>query len=149
LRRAILAVLTTAAGTTLLVGAKTGLFGGAPAPSGRGGPSAPPKPPTGTATTNPAGLRAGTYTGAVVQTHWGPVQVRIAVTGGAVTDVTAMQTPDSHARSVQINRRATPILREEALAVQTASIDTVSGATVTSDGYRRSLQSALDLARRG
>jgi uncharacterized protein with FMN-binding domain len=180
-RRAVLAVLTTAAGTTLLVGAKAGLFTGAAAPTSVTAPADPelddggtpsaaggaspgagtlptptrgPKPPAGGPTTPtppaaPAGLKAGTYTGSVIQTRWGPVQVRIVVSSAKLTDVTAVQTPSSHSRSVQINSRATPILRQEALVAQSAKIDTVSGASVTSDGYRRSLQSALDMARRG
>jgi uncharacterized protein with FMN-binding domain len=84
-----------------------------------------------------------------VQTEYGPVQVRIVVAGGRMTDATAVQLPDHAARSVQINGRAAPILRQEALSAQNATIDTVSGATYTSQGYRGSLQSALDAAKRG
>ena len=36
------------------------------------------------------------------------------------------------------------MLAEMALAAQSANIDTISGATYTSRGYARSLQSALD-----
>ena len=39
-----------------------------------------------------------------------------------------------------------PILRSEALSAQSAKINTVSGATYTSDGYKTSLQSAIDKA---
>ncbi|NES29531.1 FMN-binding protein [Micromonospora terminaliae] len=88
----------------------------------------------------------GTATGAVAQTRWGPVQVRITVSGGKITDVTAVQVPDGNHRDQEINDYAVPILRQEALAAQSARIDTVSGATVTSDGYRESLQSAIDAA---
>ncbi|WFE41465.1 FMN-binding protein [Micromonospora sp. WMMD998] len=89
---------------------------------------------------------SGTATGAVAQTRWGPVQVRIAVSGGKITDVTAVQVPDGNRRDREINDYAVPILRQEALAAQSARIDSVSGATVTSDGYRESLQSAIDAA---
>ena len=41
---------------------------------------------------------------------------------------------------------AAPTLRREALAAQSAKIDTVSGATYTSEGYRQSLQAAIDAA---
>ncbi|MGW5671641.1 FMN-binding protein [Micromonospora sp. NPDC003776] len=89
---------------------------------------------------------SGTATGSVAQTRWGPVQVRITVSHGKITDVTAVQVPDGNHRDQEINDYAVPILHQEALAAQSAQIDTVSGATVTSDGYRESLQSALDAA---
>ena len=85
----------------------------------------------------------------MVQTKYGPVQVRITVAGGRITDVTAPQLPSSHGESVRINQRAAPILRQEALDAQNAEIDTVSGATYTSRGYRTSLQAALDAATHG
>ena len=87
-----------------------------------------------------------TYTGESVQTRWGPVQVRITVKKGKITDVTAVTYPQENPRDQEINSYAVPQLRSEALAAQSASIDTVSGATYTSDGYRQSLQSALDTA---
>ncbi|MEV4827682.1 FMN-binding protein [Micromonospora sp. NPDC049257] len=88
----------------------------------------------------------GSYDGSVAQTRWGPVQVRITVAGGRITDVTALQVPDGNFRDQQINDYAVPILRQAALTAQSARIDTVSGATVTSDGYRESLQAAIDAA---
>ncbi|MEW2329260.1 FMN-binding protein [Micromonospora chersina] len=93
-----------------------------------------------------SGSGSGTATGSVAQTRWGPVQVRITVSGGKITDVTVVQVPDGNHRDQEINDYAVPILRQEALAAQSARIDTVSGATVTSDGYRESLQSAIDAA---
>ncbi|QDY09816.1 FMN-binding protein [Micromonospora sp. HM134] len=88
----------------------------------------------------------GKYDGSVAQTRWGPVQVRITVAGGRITDVTTLQVPDGNFRDQQINDYAVPILRQAALTAQSARIDTVSGATVTSDGYRESLQAAIDAA---
>lgn len=92
------------------------------------------------------GSGSGTATGSVAQTRWGPVQVKITVSNGKITDVRAVQVPDGNHRDQEINDYAVPILHQEALAAQSAQIDTVSGATVTSDGYRESLQSALDAA---
>ena len=88
----------------------------------------------------------GTYTGDAVDTRWGPVQVRITVQGGKITSSDAVQYPQNNDRDVQINGYALPILGQEAVQQQSASIDTVSGATVTSDGYLQSLQSAIDQA---
>ncbi|WP_181804321.1 FMN-binding protein [Streptomyces shenzhenensis] len=87
-----------------------------------------------------------TVTGNTVQTRWGPVQVKVTVKNGKITDVTAVQYPSDNPRDQQINDYALPQLRSEALAAQSASIDTVSGATYTSEGYQQSLQSALDSA---
>ncbi|SBT44790.1 FMN-binding protein [Micromonospora auratinigra] len=102
--------------------------------------------PSGNGSTGSGSTGSGTATGAVAQTRWGPVQVKITVSGGKITDVTAVQVPDGNHRDQEINDYAVPILRQEALAAQSAQIDTVSGATVTSDGYRESLQSAIDAA---
>lgn len=91
----------------------------------------------------------GAHLGAVVTNPFGPVQVRIEVRGGRLVDVVPVRLPTAAARGIEIGMRAAPVLREQALRRQSADLDTVSGATYTSDGYRRSLQSALDAARTG
>ena len=55
--------------------------------------------------------------------------------------------PNENGRDQEINAYALPVLRQETLDAQSANIDTVSGATVTSDGYIESLQAALDAAQ--
>jgi uncharacterized protein with FMN-binding domain len=89
---------------------------------------------------------AATVTGTSASTRWGPVQVRLAVDGGTITDVTVVEYPSGNGRDRQINARAIPILVQETLDAQSADIDMVSGATVTSEGYVESLQAALDKA---
>jgi uncharacterized protein with FMN-binding domain len=89
---------------------------------------------------------ARTVTGPVVQTRWGPVQVQVTVQNGKLSDVSVLQASDGNPRDQQINAYALPILVQESLDAQSADIDMVSGATVTSDGYLRSLQGALDQA---
>ena len=86
------------------------------------------------------------YTGDVADTRWGPVQVRITVAAGKITESEAVQHPQGSRRDVEINDYALPILSRQAIQAQSAAIDTVSGATVTSDGYLKSLQSAIDQA---
>jgi uncharacterized protein with FMN-binding domain len=54
--------------------------------------------------------------------------------------------PSGNHRDEEINAYALPVLRQAVLDAQSAHIDTVSGATVTSDGYKQSLQAALDAA---
>ncbi|MQY09828.1 FMN-binding protein [Actinomadura macrotermitis] len=94
----------------------------------------------------PAAAGQATYKGSVAQTRWGPVQVTVTVSGGKIVDVAVPVRPDGNHRDEEINAAALPVLRQEVLDAQSAEIDTVSGATVTSDGYRRSLQAALDAA---
>lgn len=86
------------------------------------------------------------YTGSVAETRWGPVEVKITVTGKKITAVDVLQYPDGNQRDAEINSYALPTLVQETIAAQGAQIDMVSGATVTSDGYLQSLQSALDEA---
>lgn len=101
---------------------------------------------SGAGTTGASAKAVGTYPGSVVQTRFGSVQVQITVQAGKITDVTALQLTDAERKSVQISNRAAPILRDEVLQAQSADVQTISGATVTSDAYLNSLQAALDAA---
>jgi uncharacterized protein with FMN-binding domain len=85
-------------------------------------------------------------TGPVVNTRWGPVQVKILLANHKLTDITVPVYPNHKNRSIRINDRALPILHNEVLANQSAKIDNVSGATVTTIGYVGSLQQAIDTA---
>jgi uncharacterized protein with FMN-binding domain len=89
---------------------------------------------------------SGTFTGNAADTRYGPVQVQITVAGGKITDAQAVQYPQESGRDVRINSSAVPELNQETLQAQSAQIDTVSGATYTSEGYQQSLQSAIDAA---
>jgi uncharacterized protein with FMN-binding domain len=89
---------------------------------------------------------ATTVTGTAASTRYGPVQVRLTIANGKITAVDVLEYPDSNGRDQQINARALPILVSDTLKAQSATIDMVSGATYTSDGYLTSLQSALDKA---
>ena len=102
---------------------------------------------TGSGGTTP-GSTAGsaTVTGDVADTRWGPVQVQLTVAAHRITDVSVVRYPDGNGHDQEINAQALPILVQETLDAQNAQIDMVSGATVTSEGYLESLQSALDRA---
>lgn len=132
-RRIVLVGSGTAAVVVLLLGYRTSTPGGSL--PGTAGTAAPV-----------AAAGAGTYLGDSVQTRWGPVQVQVTVSAGKVVGVRAVVVPSANRRDVEINARAVPVLDQEAVQAQSAQIDTVSGATVTSDGYIASLQSALDRA---
>lgn len=85
-----------------------------------------------------------TVTGSAVDTRYGPVQVKVTFSGTTITAVDTVQYPSESGRDVEINSQALPILQQETLSKQSAQIDTVSGATYTSEGYIQSLQSAID-----
>jgi uncharacterized protein with FMN-binding domain len=85
-----------------------------------------------------------TATGAVAENQYCPVQVRVTVSGGKITQITPLQLPQSDSKSAEISQYAAPQLQNEAMAAQSAQIDGVSGASYTSQSYATSLQSALD-----
>ena len=160
MRRITLWLFSTVAAVVLLFSYRTSTGGGtapavaavAPAttpqaatptsPSaGAGSPSASSSASSGTSSS-----AAKTYTGAVAGTRWGDVQVTVTVAGGKITNVAVPVYPNGNGRDQEINAFALPTLVQETLQAQNANIQTVSGATVTSDGYLQSLQSALDAA---
>jgi uncharacterized protein with FMN-binding domain len=152
-RRIVLALAGTVSGLVMLLSYHTSLAGGgavaAPTPigaSGTGTSSGSGGTGSSSGSSGTTATGSSTVTGDTVQTQWGPVQVQITVEGGKLTDVAAVQYPNGNGRDQQINAYALPVLAQEALAAQSAHIDHVSGATVTSDGYLKSLQSALDQA---
>jgi hypothetical protein len=126
----------------------------APPRDGAGGTRSGPGDPTGSPAggggrPGGSGATRRTVTGAVEDTPYGPVQVSVTLSGGRITDVAPIQLPGDNGRSREINDYAAPLLRQEVLDAQSAQVDTISGASYTSDGYARSVQSALDNARSG
>ncbi|HKU02015.1 MAG TPA: FMN-binding protein [Arthrobacter sp.] len=143
---------TTAAGTTGATGTgSTGTgssgSGGSSSASGTTGSSGSASSgSSGSASSGSTSTASGTYKGNTVQTRFGPVQVQITVANGKITDVTALQLTNTDGKSIQISNRAAPLLRSKVLAAQSANVQTVSGATITSDAYLTSLQAAIDAA---
>jgi uncharacterized protein with FMN-binding domain len=88
-----------------------------------------------------------TFTGPSEDMQWGPVQVTVTIKNKKVTDVQA-SAPMERARSQFINEQALPMLRQEVLQAQSANIDLIGGATMTSEAYDASLQAALDAAHK-
>jgi uncharacterized protein with FMN-binding domain len=113
------------------------------------GPSVAPtttsKPTKAGPTAKATGAR--TVDGDAVDTQYGPVQVRVSLSGSTITAIAILQVPNDRQRDIEINNYAVPILTQEALKAQSAQINMVSGATYTSQGYLQSLQSALDKAK--
>ncbi|MBV9280696.1 MAG: FMN-binding protein [Chloroflexi bacterium] len=92
-----------------------------------------------------AAAKAKKYKGPSVDMRWGPVQATVTIKGMKITAVSIATSPENF-RSQFIDQQAVPILRQEVLQAQSASIDEVSGATMTSDAFIESLQSALQKA---
>lgn len=157
MRVATAVATSAAAAVVLLTSWEAGQRAGSPA---AGGVQVLTRPSPSTTTVRPSGTRpraihgAGaapavaerSITGALVQTQYGNVQVRVTLRGTRILDVVAVHLTDSSDTSVRISSGAAPTLRSEALRAQSANIDMVSGATYTSEGYKTSLQSALDAA---
>jgi uncharacterized protein with FMN-binding domain len=87
--------------------------------------------------------------GAAVDTDYGPVQVEVTIANKKITKVTVPQYPAESGRDAEINSYAIPQLVAEVMSAQSATIDAVSGATYTTQGFQTSLQSALDAANFG
>lgn len=168
MKRVILSVLSTVLGLAALLSFKTGGHAtvGASLPSAALGSSATSSAPSPTPTSSSAGgppntapsdtaqspsastpaTSAKTYSGTAVETRYGTVQVAVTVTGAKITNVAFLQLTSRDGRSADINSQAGPLLLQETLSAQSSTIDTISGATYTSQGYLQSLQSALDQA---
>ncbi|MFI1164078.1 FMN-binding protein [Streptomyces sp. NPDC020801] len=146
IRRAVLAGAATVSGIVLLLSLKP-----ASGPAAASAAGAAPQQ-TAAAQESPQGgsgaQKTGTQTvtGDVATTQYGNVQVRLTVSGGKVVKAEAVQAPKG-GLSDQKTATAVPKLNQEAVAAGNANIDAVSGATYTSGGYRKSLQSALDKAK--
>jgi uncharacterized protein with FMN-binding domain len=102
-------------------------------------PATPAATPGAKAKTRPSGV----FTGTDVVTKFGDVQVSLTLERGRITDVQWVKLPLDRPRSRYISQTASPILRSEVLAAQSARIDSLSGATYTSDAWANSVQSAL------
>jgi uncharacterized protein with FMN-binding domain len=88
----------------------------------------------------------GTYQGQPVDAYYGLVQVQVSIQGGSIKDVQFLQYPNDRRTSQRINSIAIPYLQQEAIQAQSAQVDIISGATLTSEGFVLSLRSALQAA---
>ncbi|MDD2807137.1 MAG: FMN-binding protein [Patescibacteria group bacterium] len=92
---------------------------------------------------NQGKFKDGSYVGPAADAYYGYIQVKAIVSGGKLTDVQFLQYPNDRSTSQSINQQATPYLRSEAIAAQSANVNIISGATDTSMAFRESLASAL------
>lgn len=114
---------------------------------------APPTdiPPTDIPPTDPpvaqGQYRDGQYTGSEVDVFYGYVQVKAVVQNGKIADVQFLEFPQDRRTSQRINAVAVPYLQQEAVQAQTANVDVITGATLTSEGFIQSLRDALATAQ--
>jgi uncharacterized protein with FMN-binding domain len=94
-----------------------------------------------------SGYKDGQFTGNVADAYYGPVQVKVVIQNGKITDVQIVDYPHDRRRSVDINTQAVPWLQSEAMQAQSAQVDIISGATLTSQAFIESMQTALDNAK--
>ena len=90
--------------------------------------------------------RDGVYKGTTEDAYYGNLQVEATISGGKITDVTFLQSPDTHSTSVYINDQAMPFLKQEAIQAQSSNVDIIGGATYTSEAFIQSLSKALSQA---
>jgi uncharacterized protein with FMN-binding domain len=89
----------------------------------------------------------GTYIGPVENAYFGNLQIQVAISGGKISDVTFLQYPNDNSHSSRVSNQAMPILKSEAISVQSANVDIVSGATQTSQAFQQSLAAVLSQAK--
>jgi uncharacterized protein with FMN-binding domain len=162
MRRAPIVITATIAGTAAVLSFKprqpelptaaAATTAKSPNNNGKAATSTAPSPSSGSSSGSSSSSSSSSSTGTkvvtgdAIATRYGNAQVRVTIKDGRITDVEALQLQGNDPKSVQISTSAEPALRASALAKQTAAIDAVSGATITSASYEASLQSALDKA---
>ena len=104
----------------------------------------------GSATVTPAAANChfhdGEYTGGVFDAYYGDVQVKVVVESGCVASIDVVQYPNDRRTSRRINDQALPMLQSEVIRAQSGKVDIITGATLTSRAYIRSLKDALSQA---
>lgn len=155
MRRSTAAAVGTLTGAALILGVR--LTASAPVATSAAADPAPPSPakavPSGAkavpsggrAATDDSGLKDGRYRGKTTDYAYGRIQVSLTVDGGKIVAADAVYPVT--ANPVVRNADAIRQLKQETLKKQSAKVDAVSGATLTSTAYRTSLQAALDAAR--
>ncbi|WP_199809745.1 FMN-binding protein [Streptomyces sp. NRRL F-2799] len=148
IRRVMLATAATVSGVVLLLSLKPASDPASASAAAPPASAAARESPQGGSGGAQASDQAGTVTGDAAQTPYGAVRVRLTVSGGKITKAEAVEAPKGPT-SDEKTALAVPRLNQAVLATQNADIDSVSGATYTSTGYKKSLQSALDQVKKG
>ena len=94
-----------------------------------------------------SGYKDGVFTGSVADAYYGLVQVQATIKNSLITDVAFLSYPNDRDTSRYINGQAMPMLTQEAIQIQSANVNIISGATATSGAFRESLAVALASAK--
>ncbi len=89
---------------------------------------------------------SGLFTGPTENAYYGYVKVQAEVRNGKVKKVVVLKHPNDNGTSRYINSVAMPYLVKEAVQQQGANISLVSGATLSSEAFVKSLRGALSQA---
>ncbi len=152
IRIAALALTAALSGASVVGPAEASIWSMFSSPADQAPPSPAPDPAAGTASAGMAPMRLaasvrqlsdGSYTGPPTDAYYGIVQVRARVQGGRLVSVDVLQYPSDRRTSQYINDQALPMLESEVVRAQSARVDTVSGATLTSEAYLHSVSMAL------
>lgn len=139
-----LGTLAGVAGTSLLT---AGASSGTPSALSAAGKSASfPTSSVGSVSTGTsvAKVKVRSVLGDSVFVNFGYVQLKVTAKGKKITDIKAIKSPNRDGYSRMVASQSLPILRREAINMQSANISSVSGASYTSAGFKQSLQSALN-----
>jgi len=112
-------------------------------------PTATSSPNTPSTASAASTYKDGEYTSDTVQTDrgYGPVQIKLVVSGGKIADVQFLQMPSLPGHTEEVTAMAEPILKQEAIAKQSSQVDIVSGATQDTEAFQQALASALAMAK--
>ncbi|HET9126663.1 MAG TPA: FMN-binding protein [Propionibacteriaceae bacterium] len=147
-KRTTTAKKTTSAATSstsTTTQAQSGTQGGATQNQGGNQTQTQTQTQTQQTTTASTGWKNGTFTGQTVSQPYGTVQVTVTISGGRISNLTEQLT-ETDSRSQYIDQQAVPMIKQEVLSADSASVSTIGGATFTSAAYLQSLQSALNQA---
>lgn len=122
-------------------GAMTGDMGNMDMGTSSAGSTPPPS------ATSTSAYKDGSYTGSVADAFYGKLQVKVTISGGLITNVTYPQYPNAPGHTTDVSNATLPVLTQEAIKIQSANVDIVSGATQTSQAFQQSLASALVQAK--
>lgn len=111
--------------------------------------TAPPTavPPAPSVANQSGQYKNGTFTGPEIDVQYGLIQVQVTIQNGKIASVQVPEYPNDRRTSVRINTIAVPYLQQEAIQAQSANVDLITGATLTSEGFQMSLQAALNQAK--
>ena len=95
-----------------------------------------------------AQYKDGAFAGPSVSAYYGMIQIEAVIQNGRIKGIRVLNYPSDRTTSVAINRQALPMLRDELIAAQSGTVNIITGATLTSQAFIRSVSGALKAAAR-